>query len=781
MQALDKTTRFKGNLYDTTISSDLVVTIFDMNSQPQRIALNSFNKSTITFGREAGNDIVLKSNIVSREHGRFSLRGSQWYIEDKSAYLESGSTNGLIFNDSSIAAKPVYDGDIIRIDDGVETTSDGVLLIFSSADSRSVWNAFQIPGSGGFTIGRDSECDIVLPHISVSKCHAKIVKENDGFYIIDNGSTNGVVINNNALSGKVRLHEKDVITITNSKLVFTSTTVYYCSLADGISVDASNIVIYRGKGQKRNVTCNNASLNVKPGELVAFVGGSGAGKSTLMNAISGYLPPDSGVVYINGIDLYQNFDSLKRVIGYVPQSDIVYDNLTLLDMLKYTAKLRLPNDTSDQERDIAIERAVNLVELSEFKNHFIKTLSGGQRKRASIAVELLSDPNLLFLDEPSSGLDPETERSLMTSLRGMANSGKTIMLVTHSTLQLKMCDKIVFMGKGGNLCFCGSYEDALAFFGVSDIIDIYRLITEDAEKWRNKYDLLAGSQNTCRNSTGKIGLNKKRNGFQLPVLCSRYAKLILNDRQRLILMFVQAPILALLISLVANGQQFAQYEMTKSLLFALACCAFWLGMLNSIQEICKERNIIKREYMTGLSLGSYIVSKILVLSAVCLIQSILIVSVFALAVGLPDKGIQLNPFIELFITTFLTALSAAATGLFISSFFTNADKAASVAPLMLMPQILFSGLIFKLSGATELISWFAVCRWSMEGYGTTSDLNNLELRLQQEGVMIPHESESFYEFTSSHILISWGILAAFCVGFLVLTRVIMLNISRQKS
>ncbi len=781
MQDFDKTTRFKGAAYNIAVSSDLSVTVFDMNAKPQRITLNSFNKSTVTFGREAGNDIVLQSDIVSREHGRFSLRGKQWYIEDKSVYSDRGSTNGLIFNGSSIDSKPVYDGDLIRIDDGVETTSDGVLLIFSSAASRAVWNVFPIPQSDSFTIGRGSDCDIVLTHISVSKYHAKITRENNAFYITDNGSTNGVVINNKALSGKARLHEKDVITITNSKLIFTSTAVYYCSLANGISVEASNIVIYRGKGQKRKVTCNKASLSVKPGELVAFVGGSGAGKSTIMNAISGYLPPDNGAVYINGVDLYQNFDSLKRVIGYVPQSDIVYDNLTLFDMLKYTAKLRLPKDTSEQEREIAIERAINLVELSEFKNRFIKRLSGGQRKRASIAVELLSDPNLLFLDEPASGLDPATERSLMTSLRGMANSGKTIMLVTHSTLQLKLCDKIVFMGKGGNLCFCGSYEDALAFFGVSDVIDIYELIADAAQKWREKYDASTGRQNVSKTTNEKIRSNKKKSGFQLPVLCSRYAKLILNDRQRLILLFAQAPILALLISLVANGQQFAQYEMTKSLLFALACCAFWLGMLNSIQEICKERNIIRREYMTGLSLGSYIISKILVLGVVCMIQSVLIVGVFALAIGLPDKGILFDPFSELLITTFLTALSAASTGLFISSFFTNADKATSVAPLMLMPQILFSGLIFKLSGAAELISWFAVCRWSMEGYGTTADLNDLELRLQQEGIMIPHESESFYEFTTSHILTAWGILAVFCIGFLVLTRIVMINLRKEKS
>ena len=192
----------------------------------------------------------------------------------------------------------------------------------------------------------------------------------------------------------------------------------------------------------------------------------------------GYLQPTQGEVYINGVNLYQNFDSLKKLIGYVPQSDIVYDNLTLHDMLLYTAKLRLPKDTTPTEREAAITRAIDMVELPEKRDSLIKSLSGGQRKRASIAVELLSDPNLLFLDEPASGLDPGTERNLMQSLRKMADGGKTVILVTHSTLQLKMCDKIVFMGKGGNLCFFGSYAEALTFFGVSDIVDVYNMITE---------------------------------------------------------------------------------------------------------------------------------------------------------------------------------------------------------------------------------------------------------------------------------------------------------------
>ena len=602
----------------------------------------------------------------------------------------------------------------------------------------------------------------MLPHISVSKYHARIVREQGQYYIIDNNSTNGVVVNNQQISGKALLHEKDVIAITNSKLIFTASMISYCTFKNGISVDAEKVVITRGKGKKTIVTGNDISINIKPGELVAIIGGSGAGKSTILNCMCGYLPPTQGEVYINGVALYRNFDSLKKLIGYVPQSDIVYDNLTLNDMLSYTAKLRLPKDISKMEREAAIERAIRLVELTEKKNSFIKSLSGGQKKRASIAVELLSDPNLLFLDEPASGLDPGTERNLMQSLRAMADGGKTVILVTHSTLQLRLCDKIVFMGKGGNLCFFGSYDDALEFFGVSDIVDVYNMITDNAMEWREKYDRTQAPAVSGRPAAGRIPS-------------------VANDRQRLLLLLAQAPALALLISLVADGQQFEQYEMTKSLLFALSCSAFWVGMLNAIQEVCKERSILKREYMAGLSLNEYILSKILVLGVLCLIQSSLIVGVFAMSVGLPEEGLFLPPMIEFLITTFLTATASAAMGLFVSSLFTNADRAMTVAPILLMPQILFSGLIFELEGATEMLSWFAICRWSMEGYGTTANLNELPLKMQQEFPMMSHEAESFFDFTVPHMLKAWLILLLFVVLFLGLARAVLTNIGKEKS
>lgn len=779
MQELDKTTRFAGVVNQTSGS---LVTIFDGNLKPRTIRFSEFDKKVISFGRDAKNDIVLSSPLVSAEHGRFVYRDSSWIIEDKEAYEDGGSTNGLIYNNTSIVSRTIGDGDFIRIDDGVETVSEGVLFVFSSADSDNKWRVMSLLGKQEITIGRDENCDIMLSHVSVSKCHAKIVYENGGWYIIDSGSTNGVIINNRRVSGKEKLHEKDVIAITNSKLIFNSTTISYCCYKSGISVEALDIVIERrGEKRKKKITCNHVSVGIKPGKLIAIIGGSGAGKSTLLNCMCGYLKPKQGEIYINGMDLYRNFNSLKKLIGYVPQSDIVYDNLTLHDMLLYTAKLRLPKDTTTLEYEAAINRAIDMVELSEKRDDLIKSFSGGQRKRASIAVELLSDPNLLFLDEPASGLDPGTERNLMQSLRNMTNSGKTVILVTHSTLQLKMCDKIVFMGKGGNLCFFGSYDEALDFFCVSDIVDVYNMITEEAGQWSARYEKFKEIPGKVLQGSKVVDKSKESRFKQLCVLSARYLKLVVNDRQRLLLLLIQAPLLAVLISFVADGKQFEQYEMTKSLLFALSCSAFWVGMLNAIQEICKERTIMKREYMTGLSLSAYVSSKIIVLGILCLIQSAMITLVFSMMIGLPKEGMIMPPFLELFITTFVTAVASAAMGLFVSSLFTNADRAMTVAPILLMPQILFSGLIFKLSGVTEFISWIAICRWSMEGYGTVVNLNDLPLRLQQEGVMIPHEAESFFEFTSSHLFGSWSVLVLYTVVFLVFSRIVLGKVGKEKS
>lgn len=772
---LSKTERYKYG--ENVTSGATIVTVFDGSSQPQRIDLSAFGKSVITFGRSQDNDIIINSSIASRKHGHFKIQGEHCIVEDLD------STNGLIHKGKAIKSRVLVNGDAIRIDDGIETTPDGVLFIFSQSEENDIWHNFPLKGRSSVTIGRDPACQIVLEHITVSKIHATINKTVSEYYIYDNNSTNGIIINGKKVEGKQKLNEKDVIIITNSKLIFTKESISYCCFLRGIKIEAQNISkVVISKGRKK-VICNDVSVVINPCELVAIIGGSGAGKSTVMNCISGYSVPTDGQVFVNGVNLYENLEAFKNIIGYVPQSDIVYDNLTVADMLKYTANLRLPNDTSEEEQKSVIENVIHTVELTAHKNTLIRELSGGQRKRASIAVELLSNPNLFFLDEPASGLDPGTERNLMATLKGMAVGGKTVVLVTHSTLNLHICDKIIFMGNGGNLCFYGSYKEALEFFGVDDIVNVYNMITDNSGEWRDKYKAKQTPDNKAKSGGSNKSVSKtksRKNGLsQLFILCKRYIHLLFNDKRRLAMILLQAPLLALLISFVANGKQFTQYEITKSLLFALSCSGFWIGMLNSIQEVCKERNILRREYMTGLRLDAYILSKILVLGLLCAVQSVLTVTTFAALTGLPSEGVLGLPYVELLITIFLTSLSAASMGIFVSSLSKNADRAMTVAPLLLMPQILFSGLIFALSGAAETLSWITICRWSMEGFGTTANLNALPLKLQEQGLAVVHEAEKFYDFTSRHLLSSWGILGIFIVVFSVASGIVLRNIKKN--
>ena len=785
MNDFDKTVSFGGGMYGNREGAK--ITIFDGTFGPVTYDLNSFRKEVITFGREAGNDIVLRSHFVSKKHGQFRLVNGMCIIEDL------GSTNGLYINGMPVKSYGLRDNTAIRIDDRNGSTVEGVLIVFSATGSAENWSSVSLQGKAAVTVGRNEGCDIHLNHVSVSKLHAQIVLENGQFMIVDNDSTNGVWVNGKRISGKCPLHEKDLIIITNSKLIYTASRINYCTFNNGISVNASHIVKTVDKGRK--VICEDVSLNIEPCELVAIIGGSGAGKSTIMNCISGYNEPTSGEVRVNGVELYSNFEALKNIIGYVPQKDIVYENLTVYDMLDYTAKLRLPKDTTAAERNEVIMKVIDTVELTQRKDTLIKKLSGGQKKRASIAVELISDPNLFFLDEPASGLDPGTERNLMRTLRSMTVKGKTVIFVTHSTLNLHMCDKIVFMGTGGKLCFCGSYKEAQEFFGVTDMVDVYNLISDHPDYWQKKYVGTVKAEAEPQKASGSSSQTTKPPlDHQIKVLAARHLHILRNDRVRLLLLLLQAPILGLLISFVADGTQFDQLEMTKSLLFALSCSAFWVGTLNSIQEICKERVILRREYMTGLRLDSYILSKLLVMGIICMVQAFLLTLVFVISVGSPGDGVFLPAVLEIFLVIFFTAFAATAMGLFVSSLFKNADRAMTVAPLLLMPQLLFSGLLFKLSGATEAVSWFVVCRFSMEGLGTTANLNKLESKMEQlfkdEGMydaIISRDkkffdhAEDFFDYEVGHFLFAVLMLIIFVAVFSALSGIVLRNIKKDRS
>ena len=752
---LEEKTQIENNQYIITVIED---------SNIRTINLTSLNKQKISFGRGEDNDIVLLSPLVSVNHGYFELSNN------KISVVDNQSTNGIFVNNNKIAASPLKDGDSIKIDDPVDPLNRGVIFILSTNDKVTSWKQIDLEKKQVITIGRDSSSDIVINHISVSLKHATITEKNHKFIIKDNNSTNGIMINGELLTGEISLKERDVILIANAKLIFYKNNILYQTYDSGVSLKAADITkTVKVKGKKKDIS-QHVSLSIKPGQFVAFVGGSGAGKSTFMNCISGVSRPTSGKVYVNGNDLFKNYAVLKNIIGYVPQQDIVFTDLTLKDMLKYAAELRMPDDATEEEKKNRIKSVLETVELTGKEDVMIKNLSGGQRKRASIAVELIADPKLFFLDEPTSGLDPGTERSIMKTLRKMADSGKTIILVTHTTLNLHLCDKIAFFGTEGRLCFSGAPNEALSFFNVTDFVDIYTLLNEDTKTWYDKFNNSEYKDHITKEDSGKTTKEKNKKSFakQFLTLSKRYAKTIINNKQQLLLLLAQAPIIAYLLSLVVTDNLFNSYDEAKTLLFAMASASIWLGLLNSIQEICKERVILQKEYMANLKLSAYLGSKMLIQCLLGLIQAVLLVTTFSLLVEVPSTGVVTSWYLETTVVCFTTIISASSLGLVVSSLSKNSSVAMSFAPLLLVPQLLFSGMLFPLEGVVDKISYFILCRWSVEGFGTINNLNDLTDSIQEIVPTYIREAESFYTFTETHLFQDIAIIIFMMIILLIL-------------
>lgn len=762
------------------------LTIIDTGSQLTEVKLEGFGKENVTLGRSREQcDIVIPDNIVSKLHGTFFLDGERTWYED------NGSMNGTFIGDGQqrrlltggSGYTELYDKTVLRIGD-VHAPDKMILLLYRVIPEGEVWKKAPLKGEG-ISIGRGSGCQIRLKHPGVSKVHCFVLPQDGGYVLKDNHSTNGVMINGRSAAGAAVLRDKDLIQILDYQLFFSGECIYYKATAQGISLRACGINKYVGRGKKKKQILKNVSCEIQGNEFVAIIGGSGAGKTTLMNAVSGFEPEFDGKVYCNGIDLIEQFQNLKSIIGFVPQQDIIYENLTLRRMLYYTAKMKMPEDTQGQEIKERIDEVLSMVGLKEHEGTYIRKLSGGQKKRASIAVELLADPKLFFLDEPTSGLDPGTEKNLMMTLSTLSKEqNKTIIMVTHTTQNLHLCDKVIFMGPGGRLCFCGGVNAAKAFYETDDLVNIYNMIAENPWLWERRYAAYRKDKETKEEPSVRSELMKQRSvsAFrQFSILTMRYAELMKNDRPRLGMLLLQPLLIAVLLNVVADKNIFKIYESTKSMLFALSCSGIWIGLFNSIQEICKERVILKREYMANLKLPGYVMSKFVLQAALGFVQALILTVVFLQLVGKDREGIFLSGFgPEIVFTVWLTILASVTMGFVISSMVETGDKAMAVAPFVLIIQLLFSGILFTLKGAGEIISYCTVSRWSVEGLGSIAKLNRLDLKLQKDYPMLEHAAESFFKATKGHVLTAWGILAFMTVLFMGISIVMLKRISKDR-
>ena len=752
------------------------------------IDLASFGKDRLNIGRDpAKNDIVLRSPIVSGVHGRLKLEGGRMFLADV------GSKNGIYQKKANrfqkidpmkyhwlSAAENIFRIDMPEADQNQKHT---VVLFFKSGEYPGSWKRVGMD-KPQMTIGRAQGNDIVLGQASVTRCHAVLRRLAGGMAITDNNSRNGVFINGIRLSGTYQLCDKDIIQIASTTMFVVGNRLIYKARGSGISLETRDLCKTVGKGKKAHMILDHVDCRIDNNEFVAIIGGSGAGKTTLMTALSGFDDKVSGTVLCNGIRLHENFSSLKNIIGFVPQQDIIYENLTLRKMLSYTAKMKMPEDTTKEEMAERIDKVLAMVELTEHQDKFIRKLSGGQKKRASIAVELLADPGLFFLDEPTSGLDPGTEQKLMQTLSRLSKQEeKTIVMVTHTTQSLHLCDKIIIMGSGGRLCFSGTPQQAKRFFHTEDLVDIYNFVTDDSQKWSGRFRQLQAAAPQPEPPAAGRKIPEKRTSMlrQLSVLTLRYMELIRNDKQRLLLLLLQPFLVALLLNVVAGKEIFRQYEQTKSIMFALACSGIWIGMFNTIQEICKERVILKREYMGNLRLGMYILSKYIVQSLICLVQGAILSGVFlALCKNDLKKGLFFEAAeIEVFLTMFFTILASAAIGLIISAFVRNADRAMAVAPFVLIVQLLFSGILFELKGMSKKISILTISRWSVESLGNIARLNKLTLKMQEQ-YPIEHKAEAIFKHTREHLGETWMIMLFMAVGCAFISMIVLRNLRNDQ-
>lgn len=695
--------------------------------------LSSHGDAVYTFGRNSQNSIIINSEIVSGMHGEICISNDMFYIKDK------GSSNGTYMAYGpqfvKIENNKYYGGDgkdmILRLGTPKSVAGlNAVLLLYTSNATIGKWKSYNLH-AGDNTIGRDSTCDVKIKNVAVSRVHAGIRYVNGTYYVYDNKSTNGVFVNGIKIAKPVALVDKDIFTILNTTFIFSGNQLFYKVNPEGIALNVRDLKKVVSAKEGRKTILDNVSLEIGANEFVAIIGGSGAGKTTLMTAMSGFDTSITGEVFCNGINLRENFQTLKNIIGFVPQQDIIYENITLKKMLYYTAKLKMPEDTSNDEIAERINDVLRMVELSEHQDTFIRRLSGGQKKRASIAVELLANPGLFFLDEPTSGLDPGTEEHLMHTLKTLSKEQeKTVIMVTHTTNNLHLCDKIIIMGNGGKLCYCGTPDGIKEFFETDDLVRVYNKVNADTLGWESRFKQSGLYKVDKMQFTSEKEINPKKvsNFNQLSVLIRRYMTLIKNDLERLAMIFAQPIVIGLLLALVAEKGIYEKLLETRSIMFALMSAGIWMGLFNTIQEIYKERVILKREYMGNLKLPLYIFSKYVVQALVAAIQSVLMVGTYLIFWGAPHcKGVVFgSAAFELMFTIFITIYVSACFGLLISAISKSGDRAMAIAPLVLMVQLLFSGILFALNDATDKISYLTFSRFSIEALGSTNDLNSLE-------------------------------------------------------
>ncbi len=686
----------------------------------------------IFLGNDPGCDLFLDWPSLAPQQLKLS-----WY-QDSYVIENLRSEVSLTHQGRPITHRILVDGDVLGLAQAVTLK----YFIQATPASTAQVESISLRNRTRIGFGRDPRNDIVLDHPVVSRFHAALEWQAGTWLIKDLSSSNGTFVNERAIQ-QCLLQAGDMLHIGPYEFQLTPEETLVQRFEVGkLRLDACGLTYNIGS----SITLlDDISLSFLPEEFITIVGVSGAGKSTLLNALSGFRPATKGGVFVNGHSLYQNYDVYRTELGYVPQDDIIHLDLTVQQALDFAARLRLPPDVSAPERRRQVHQVLVDLELLEQTKTLVKNLSGGQRKRVSIGVELLTKPSLFFLDEATSGLDPGTELQMMRLLRRMASQGRTVILVTHTTKNLMISDVVVFLAKGGRIAYLGPPKDALGYFGVEEFDEIYIKVEEEQspEEWAAQYQQsryyqefvvqrqqwLSSRSENLNQSPEHTEHSKPSNASswrQFRLLLHRSLTILFQDRVSFFFLLAVAPILGLLDFVLWRRNMFDVTEgepsQTFTLMFISILIAVIVGSLTTMREVVKEAEIYRRERMIGLKILPYVFSKVWLSVVLAIYQSAVFLSTKVIAVDLPG-GWQVG--VAMYFTLFLATLGGMVMGLLVSALSSSQNVAPLLTILFLVPQITFAGSFLPLSTigpVGQTISQMTITRWTYESMVTLSGL-----------------------------------------------------------
>ncbi|MEU8973472.1 FHA domain-containing protein [Streptomyces monashensis] len=646
-------------------------------------------------------------------------------------------------------------------------------------------------------IGRALENELVVSDLQVSRHHAEFHSTPDGrFEIRDLGSHNGTYVNGQPIAkgSSVLLGPADIVGVGHSTFRIVGDRLEEFVDTGEVSFSARHLTVTVDGGKQ---ILKDVSFGVPEKSLVAVIGPSGSGKSTLLKALTGYRPANQGEVLYDNRNLYKQFAELRQRIGLVPQDDILHKELTVKKALKYAAKLRFPADTTAQERDARIDEVLRELKLDIHKDKKVTSLSGGQRKRVSVALELLTKPSLIFLDEPTSGLDPGMDRDVMQLLRGLADDGRTVLVVTHSVAELAICDKLLVMAPGGSVAYFGPPEEALNFFGYDSWADVFSAFEnyrdyDWAGRWKGSQhyqmyaaDVDAAAPQSVQHMPPMQAMRPPKPqpwGSQLLTLVRRYVSVIVSDKGFLALTVILPAVLGSVSLLIDHKRGLLVNPMINKItgahipngtattvLLILAVGACFAGAANSVRELIKERVIYERERATGLSRSAYLMSKVVVLGAVTVLQGLLVGVIGFASRTIPDQGVVLggSTLFELCLPIMALGFTSMMFGLVISSLVKTAEKTMPLLVMFAIIQVVFTGCLFTLHGTLGVneFSYLMPSRWAVAAAGATLDFNNISPNTDNPSSTDPLWNHTAGAWTLDMIaLIALGVICGFFVA-----------------